>query len=78
VVEVAHSTLGYDRGIKLPIYARTGVPEVWIVDVDGAVVEVYAEPAGARYQVVQRESAGAVLRPRLLPFLSVPVEKILG
>jgi Uma2 family endonuclease len=78
VIEVAHTTLGYDRGIKLPIYARTGVPEVWIVDVDARVVEVYAKPVGGRYQIEQRSVAGDVLRPQLLPDVAAPVERILG
>jgi Uma2 family endonuclease len=78
VIEVAHTTLGYDRGIKLPIYARTGVPEVWIVDVDAKVVEVYAKPVGGRYQIEKKGVAGDVLRPQLLPDVAAPVERILG
>ncbi len=44
LVEVADTTLGYDRGTKVPLYARAGVPEVWVVDLGGAQVYVYREP----------------------------------
>jgi Uma2 family endonuclease len=33
IVEVADSTLKYDRDIKIPLYARHGIPEVWLVDI---------------------------------------------
>ena len=78
VIEVAHTTLGYDRGIKLPLYAASGVPEVWIVDVEGEVVDLYAEPEGGRFRTHHRAGRGEVLRPTLLPSVALPVERILG
>ena len=50
VVEVSITTLRSDRLSKLPIYARAGVPEVWIVDVDANVLEVYREPVRGSYR----------------------------
>lgn len=78
LVEVSHTTLGYDRGTKLPLYAAAGIPEVWIVDVDGGVVEVYREPSGRRYAAVERAGPGDVLRPEGLPDVAVAVEDVLG
>jgi len=78
LIEVAHTTLGYDRGVKLPLYAASGVPELWIVDVDGAVVDVYAEPQGGRYRIRRSAGRGEILEPSLLPSVLVPVERILG
>ena len=49
VVEVADTSLAYDRETKLRMYAMAGVPEYWIVDVIGKSVEVYTEPSGATY-----------------------------
>ena len=46
VVEVAESSLSYDRNVKLPLYARVGVPEAWVVDLAAGVIEVYASPEG--------------------------------
>ena len=78
LVEVAHSTLGYDREIKLPLYAAARVPEVWIVNVEEDRVEVHRDPSAGRYRVEERSGRGAALRPALLPELSVFVEDILG
>ena len=44
LVEVADSSLAYDRGPKLALYARHGVPEVWIVDLVGRAVEICRQP----------------------------------
>jgi len=44
VVEVSDSTLSYDMKVKLPRYARTGVSEVWVVDVAHDTVERFSEP----------------------------------
>ena len=46
VVEVAESSLRYDQTVKLPLYAGAGVPEYWIVSVEGEWIEVCRSPAG--------------------------------
>ncbi len=50
VVEVSRSSLNYDKTEKLPRYAEAGIPEVWIVDVDAQLLEVYLEPTGHSYR----------------------------
>jgi len=50
VVEVAESSLRYDQTVKLPLYAGAGVPEYWIVSVEGEWIEVCRSPAGERYR----------------------------
>ena len=49
IVEVADATLEYDRDIKLPLYARAGVTEVWLVDIAGKRVSTYRTPQSGRY-----------------------------
>ena len=49
VIEVAQTSLAYDRA-KLAIYARNGVPEVWIADLNGELLEVYREPSAGTYK----------------------------
>jgi len=44
LIEIADTTLEYDRGEKLPAYGRAGVAEVWIVNLNEATIEVYREP----------------------------------
>jgi Uma2 family endonuclease len=49
-VEVAVTTLSYDREIKVPMFARAGIPEVWIVNYEDQVLEVYRDPRDGRYE----------------------------
>jgi Uma2 family endonuclease len=78
VVEVADTTLRWDRGVKRPLYAAAGVPEVWIVDLGSRVVEVATEPGADDYGRVERVGDGGRLSPVLLPDLVIPVADILG
>lgn len=78
VVEVADSTLAYDLGVKLPLYAAAGVPEAWVVDIAARALHVHAGPASGRYQDVRRLVPGDIATPRALPGVLVPVEEILG
>ena len=64
LIEVADSSLAYDRDVKLPRYARAGVPEVWLVDLAGQRLQIHREPAENRYfAVVEPEDLVAVTVP---------------
>ena len=78
VVEVAETSAKDDRAVKVPLYGRHGVPEVWLVDLSAEVVEVYREPSSAGYRQVRRAGRGEVLTPLRVPAVTVPVEAILG
>lgn len=52
VLEVADTTLKYDRKVKTPRYAAAGVPEVWIQDLEGNVLLVFRNPSGNVYKTV--------------------------
>ncbi len=64
VVEVSVSSLRYDRGRKLAAYARTGVPEVWIVNMIDRQVERYADLRNGTYAAVDQLRRGATIAPR--------------
>lgn len=53
LIEVADSSLAYDRNEKLPHYAQAAIPEIWIVDVSHSLVEQYTEPRGLRYHTMR-------------------------
>lgn len=78
VVEVADTALSYDRRVKLPLYARAGVPEVWIVNLPKSVVEVYTRPGGETYTEIRKAGRGQALKATGLPSLEVKVDDILG
>ncbi len=63
IIEVSDTTLAYDRDVKLPRYARAGVPEVWIVDLEGRGVESHSDPSAEDY----RSRASSALASRLTP-----------
>jgi Uma2 family endonuclease len=77
LVELSESSLAYDRGTKLALYARFGVPEVWIVDLVGAAIEVYREPAGKAYSVKERLTHGS-LAPARVPGIAIDVAALLA
>ncbi|MGH9063221.1 MAG: Uma2 family endonuclease [Acidimicrobiales bacterium] len=60
VVEVADTSLAYDRGVKLPAYATALVGEVWIVSLPEQCLHRYLDPIGGRYQTVQTLVDGAL------------------
>jgi len=76
IVEVADSSLDYDRETKAPLYAASGVPEYWIVDVKGRAIEVYDELAAGRYARVRRYDIGESLAPAAFPDLSLAVSEL--
>lgn len=49
IIEVADTTLAYDRDIKVPLYARHGIPEVWLVDLENSRLHIFTSPAQDNY-----------------------------
>ncbi len=49
IVEVAQTSIRYDREVKLPLYAKHGIPEVWIVDIGSGQLCIFRDPQDARY-----------------------------
>ena len=78
VIEVADTSLEYDRDVKIPLYARAGVPEAWLVDLQGDCIEVYREPGAGGYAEVRIARRGEALQPLLLDPVLLKVEDILG
>jgi Uma2 family endonuclease len=76
-VEVADTSLAYDRDVKLALYARAGIPEVWMVDLRGRKVEIYADPASGRYRVFCAAGPGEQLRSETVEGLSLSVDEVL-
>ena len=77
IVEVADSSLRYDRMIKLPLYARSGITEVWLVDLEHQHVTVHRQPEGNAYQQITVYERGASLSPLAFPDLRLTVDAIL-
>jgi len=78
VVEVAETSAEYDRRVKVPLYARFGIPEVWLVDLEGEAVEVYRDPSPEGYRKAEVLRRGSSLSPSSFPDLELSVDEILG
>jgi len=78
VVEVAEPSADYDRQIKLPVYARAGIPEVWLVDLAQEHVELYRAPSPDGYRDVRVLPRGERVAPAAFPNLELPTDDLLG
>jgi hypothetical protein len=78
VVEVMESSAGYDREVKVPLYARVGIPETWLVDVERGLIEVYRNPSAEGYREVHTRRRGECLSPVAFPQFSLTVDAVLG
>jgi Uma2 family endonuclease len=78
VIEVSDTTLSYDRDIKLPLYARAGVPEVWLVDLPGDCIRTHRNPVGEEYLDVRVARHGETLTALLVGGVTLGVDEILG
>jgi Uma2 family endonuclease len=75
-IEVADTSLRFDRTVKLRLYARAGIPEYWIADVNTDTVEVYRSPSGERYADRQVFTRGASVAPLAFPDAVIAVDAI--
>lgn len=78
IVEVADSSVQFDRNVKVPLYARAAIPLVWLIDLNAGAVEAYSQPASSAYQQVQVMRRGDHLTIDSLPGLIIRVDDILG
>jgi Uma2 family endonuclease len=77
LIEVEDTSLRYDRQVKVPLYARAGIPETWIVDIPGDAVEVYRRPASTGYADPERIGRGGIVSPEAFPDVRLAVDAIL-
>jgi Uma2 family endonuclease len=75
-VEVANTSLDYDRKVKLALYARSGIPEVWIVNLAAVEVEVYRSPVADGYTSVTRAGRSDSLTIEAIPGVRIPVAEV--
>jgi Uma2 family endonuclease len=84
IVEVSHTTLAYDQGHKMSLYAAAGIADYWIVNIPDQQLEVYrqpiadaSEPFGSRYANVAILKAGDIVSPLAAPAAQVPVADLI-
>jgi Uma2 family endonuclease len=78
LIEVADTSARYDREVKLPLYARHGVCEVWIVDLEARLLCLYRQPAGDAYGQTSATAAPGRTSIVALPGVEIDLGPILG
>ena len=78
LIEIADSSLAYDRTVKRALYARHRIPEFWIVNLKHGEVEVCRQPEGDGYASTSTKKRDAVLDPYRLPGVRIQVAELLG
>lgn len=73
LVEVADSSLSYDRGAKLRAYSRAGINEFWIVNLTENSIDIYRKPGAEGYEETARFRLGQSVAPLAFPDLAVTV-----
>jgi len=78
LVEVSDSTVDFERNVKVPNYARSGIQEVWLWDLEVNCLEVYRDPIANGYTLIQKFERGQQVSPMAFPEFTVSVDLILG
>ena len=78
LMEASDSTLEYDRGVKLALYARNLVPKIWIIDLQSEMIEVYTQPKGNNYAEFRQFGRGEAITSAYLPELALDADSVLG
>jgi Uma2 family endonuclease len=78
IIEVADTSVEYDRSVKLPLYAKANISETWLANIKEDRIEVYSQPVNGIYQNARLVKRGESLSLESLPDLTIAVEEILG
>ena len=71
VIEVSDSTQRYDRRIKVPLYARHGVPEVWVIDLENSLAHFHRNPGGGTYADISATERPGPMAIAMLPGVEI-------
>ncbi len=78
LIEVSDTTLKHDRDEKIPLYAKDGIIECWLIDLNEFQIEVYLNPSANGYTHKRIFESGQTLIPSQLPQIKIPVSEILS
>jgi Uma2 family endonuclease len=76
IIEVSDSTLAFDQSTKRALYARHGVVEYWIVDVEGKRIQVHREPTANGYSRTLEFTVTGSVSPQTLPAVQLMVQTL--
>lgn len=76
LIEISASTLDYDRDVKIPLYAKHGIPEVWLFDERARAVSMYRDPARTAFRTLLTPSRNATISPLRLPTVRLSLAEL--
>ena len=76
LIEVGDTSLTYDRGTKLRLYAESGIPEYWVVDAAAEAIEIHRGPGPGGYGETRRLTGDAIVSPQAFPDMALPLAEI--
>lgn len=76
LVEVADTTIIYDRDVKIPLYAENGISEVWLIDVNNQSLTIYCQPTPEGYQTIQTLNGNQNFSLLVFPEITINVSEI--
>jgi Uma2 family endonuclease len=77
IIELAESSLDYDREVKAPLYAGAGVAEYWIADLNSSQLLCYSDPAEGAYRTLRHRGRGEAVTPGQIPEYSIAIGDLL-
>ena len=78
LIEVADTSVDYDRSAKLSAYAHAAIPEVWIVTRQDRRIEAYTEPAEGKYTNARYVAQGESIAPQAFPEVVLEVSNLIA
>ena len=78
IIEVSDSSLDYDCETKIPLYAKSNIPEVWLVNLIENNVAIYSGPSSEGYNVITKHHHNQILSPKSFHDITLTVSEIFG
>jgi len=76
VIEIADTSIRYDREIKIPLYAKADIPEVWLIDLNQKQLEIYTQPYEQSYRTIHLPHLTEKITAQLLPEVELSVSEL--
>ena len=78
LVEIGDTTVEIDRRVKVPLYAKNGIVEVWLVDLEQETITIYRDPSPHGYRTARVARRGEQIAPSVFPDRPLAVSDLLG
>lgn len=78
IIEVADTSLEYDRETKIPLYAKAKIPEAWLVNLLEDCIEIYSSPSSVDYELRRIVRQNQPISPENFPDISLTAKQVLG